>query len=198
MRSLCRTVFWAKHFSDSHCNFLILRGFEYTADIFYSREEVQFLTLGLKITLQWSKSWRMSRGGMIGRERGWTGTLLILTMVAQWKKMLQNKPAFIQSIFGKNYDHLELSSCLKTFWKQDTAPKHFEPVETWNEFHLIQPQTSALWLSASEPRVPLSLEREHTSGMCNPADPLWTSTAGWKEEHEWSAHSVPAESKWHL
>lgn len=73
--------------------------------------------------------------------------------------MLQNKPAFNQSIFGKNYGHLELSSYLKTLWKQDTAPKHFEPFETWKEIHLTQPQTSAVWLPASEPCVPLSLER---------------------------------------
>lgn len=64
---------------------------------------------------------------MEGRERIWRGTLLILTMVAQWKKMLQSKPAFIQSIFGKNYRHLELSFHLKILWKQDTAPKHFQP-----------------------------------------------------------------------
>lgn len=94
-------------------------------------------------------------------------------MVAQWKKMLQNKPAFIQSIFGKNYGHLELSFYLKTLWKQDTAPKHFEPFETWNEIHLNQPQTSALWLCASEPHVPLSLQRNtHLDSAVQLQDPL--------------------------
>lgn len=87
--------------------------------------------------------------------------------------MLQNKPAFIQSIFGKNYGHLELSFYLKTLWKQDTAPKHFEPFETWNEIHLNQPQTSALWLCASEPHVPLSLERNtHLDSAVQLQDPL--------------------------
>lgn len=92
--------------------------------------------------------------------------------------MLQNKPTFIQSIFGKNYGHLELSSYLKTLWKQDTAPKHFEPFETWKEIDLTQPQTSVPCLSASEPHVPLSLERRHIWNVQSSGHPLQADKKG--------------------
>lgn len=195
MRSLCRNIYWAKHFSDNHCNPPILR-VECTADIFYSREEVQFLTLGLKITLQWSKSWRMSRGGMIGRERGWTGTFLILTMVAQWKKNAAEQTCLHPVNFWKELwpfgtellleNSLETGYCSQALWARWDLG--------WDSSH----SASDICIVAVWTPCPFVTGEEHTSGMCNPADPLWTSTAGWKEEHKWTAHSVPAESKRHL
>lgn len=48
IRSLHRSIFWGggregKHFSDNHCDMYnrhIMRGFEFTADIFYTKEDV--------------------------------------------------------------------------------------------------------------------------------------------------------------